>query len=138
MIVSVGSKQRAHSCAHNMTVLVTGAAGFRLHLSTRLLGGARQWWVRQRESLLRPQLEAGTDRSAARHCPRTGTSFQLIGADLEDPQAVDVVLPDAEAPERWSISLLKLGFLLDREPCGLHTEQLGGLWPLLEAVATTG
>ena len=46
-------------------------------------------WVRQYESLLRPLLEEGPDRSVAGYRPRTGTSFHLIEADLEDRQAVD-------------------------------------------------
>ena len=50
-----------------MTVLVTGAAGFiGFHLSTRLLEWARRWWVRQREPLLRPLLEAGADQRTCR------------------------------------------------------------------------
>ena len=97
-----------------MTVLVTGAAGFiGFHLSTRLLEQSTPVVGFDNMNLLRPLLEEARIAQLQATAQRTGTSFHLIEADLEDRQAVDAAFQNhkplkvvnlaAQAGVRYSI-----------------------------------
>ena len=102
-----------------MTVLVTGAAGFiGYHLSTRLLErGTPVVGFDNVNPYYDPCLKRARIAQLHATAQRTGTSFQLIEADLEDPQAVDVVFQTqkprkvvnlaAQAGVRYSIENLR-------------------------------
>ena len=98
-----------------MTVLVTGAAGFiGFHLSTRLLErGTTVVGFDNVNPYYDPALKRARIAQLQATAERTGTSFQLIEADLEDCQAVEaafethkpqkVVNLAAQAGVRYSI-----------------------------------
>ena len=98
-----------------MTVLVTGAAGFiGFHLSTRLLErGTPVVGFDNVNPYYDPSLKRARIAQLQATAQRTGTSFQLIEADLEDRQAVEaafethmpqkVVTLAAQAGVRYSI-----------------------------------
>jgi UDP-glucuronate 4-epimerase len=98
-----------------MTVLVTGAAGFiGFHLSTRLLErGTPVVGFDNVNPYYDPSLKRARIAQLQATAERTGTSFQLIEADLEDRQAVEaafeihkpqkVVNLAAQAGVRYSI-----------------------------------
>jgi len=98
-----------------MTVLVTGAAGFiGFHLSLRLLErGTPVVGFDNLNSYYDPSLKRARIGRLQATAERTGTSFQLIEADLEDRQAVEtafatyqlkkVVNLAAQAGVRYSI-----------------------------------
>lgn len=75
-----------------MTVLVTGAAGFiGFHLSTRLLErGTPVVGFDNVNPYYDPSLKRARIAQLQAIAQRTGTSFQLIEADLDDRQAVEV------------------------------------------------
>jgi len=76
-----------------MTVLVTGAAGFiGFHLSTRLLErGTPVVGFDNVNPYYDPSLKRARIAELLATAKRSGTSFQLIEADLEDRQAVEAV-----------------------------------------------
>ena len=98
-----------------MTVLVTGAAGFiGFHLSTRLLErGTAVLGFDNVNPYYDPALKRARLQQLEATAARTGSSFQLIEADLEDPTAVEaafaqhkpskVVNLAAQAGVRYSI-----------------------------------
>lgn len=98
-----------------MTTLVTGAAGFiGFHLSTRLLErGATVVGFDNVNPYYDPSLKRGRIAQLEATAARTGTSFKLIEADLEDQKAVEeafskhkprkVVNLAAQAGVRYSI-----------------------------------
>jgi UDP-glucuronate 4-epimerase len=98
-----------------MTVFITGAAGFiGFHLSTRLLeGGTPVVGFDNVNSYYDPSLKRARIAQLQATAQRTGSSFQLIEADLEDRQAVEaafaqhkphnVVNLAAQAGVRYSI-----------------------------------
>ena len=98
-----------------MTILVTGAAGFiGFHLSTRLLErGTPVVGLDNVNPYYDPTLKWARVAQLKATAERTGTSFQLIEADLEDRQAVEaafeihkpqkVVNLAAQAGVRYSI-----------------------------------
>jgi UDP-glucuronate 4-epimerase len=98
-----------------MTILVTGAAGFiGFHLSTRLLErGTSVVGFDNMNPYYDPSLKRARIAQLQATARRTGTSFQLIEADLEDRQAVEtafethkpqkVVNLAAQAGVRYSI-----------------------------------
>lgn len=98
-----------------MTVLLTGAAGFiGYHLTTRLLErGTPVVGFDNVNSYYDPSLKRARIAQLQRTAQRTGTSFQLIEADLEDRQKVEMVFENhklsnvvnlaAQAGVRYSI-----------------------------------
>lgn len=98
-----------------MTTLVTGAAGFiGFHLSTRLLErGSPVVGFDNVNPYYDPSLKRARITQLKATAARTGTSFQLIEADLEDQKAVDEAFSDhkprkvvnlaAQAGVRYSI-----------------------------------
>ena len=84
-----------------MTVLVTGAAGFiGFHLSTRLLErGTAVVGYDNVNPYYDPSLKRARIDQLQDTANRTGTSFQLIEADLEDRQAMDAVF-QAHKPQK--------------------------------------
>ena len=98
-----------------MTVLVTGAAGFiGFHLSTRLLElGRPVVGFDNVNPYYDPTLKRARIAQLQAVAQRTGTSFQLIEADLEDRFAVEAVFQNykpkkvvnlaAQAGVRYSI-----------------------------------
>ena len=98
-----------------MTVLLTGAAGFiGYHLTTRLLErGTPVVGFDNVNSYYDPSLKRARIAQLQRTAQRTGTSFQLIEADLEDRQEVEMVFENhklsnvvnlaAQAGVRYSI-----------------------------------
>lgn len=98
-----------------MTVLLTGAAGFiGYHLATRLLErGTPVVGFDNVNSYYDPSLKRARIAQLQRTAQRTGTNFQLIEADLEDRQEVEMVFENhklsnvvnlaAQAGVRYSI-----------------------------------
>ena len=98
-----------------MTVLVTGAAGFiGFHLSTRLLEQSTPVvGFDNMNPYYDPSLKRARIAQLQATAQRTGTSFHLIEADLEDRQAVDAAFQNhkplkvvnlaAQAGVRYSI-----------------------------------
>jgi UDP-glucuronate 4-epimerase len=84
-----------------MTVLVTGAAGFiGFHLSSRLLErGTAVLGFDNMNLYYDPALKRARLKQLQATAERTGTSFQLIEADLEDRAAVEKVFA-AHKPEK--------------------------------------
>ncbi len=76
-----------------MTILITGAAGFiGFHLSNSLLErGSPVVGFDNVNSYYDPLLKRARIAQLERTADRTGTSFQLIEADLEDQQAVEFI-----------------------------------------------
>ena len=84
-----------------MSVLVTGAAGFiGFHLSTRLLErGTPVVGFDNVNPYYDPSLKRARIAQLQATSERTGTSFQLIEADLEDRQAVEAAF-DTHKPQK--------------------------------------
>ena len=84
-----------------MTVLVTGAAGFiGFHLSSRLLErGTAVLGFDNMNPYYDPALKRARLKQLQATAERTGTSFQLIEADLEDRAAVEAAFA-AHKPEK--------------------------------------
>ena len=113
-----------------MTVLVTGAAGFiGFHLSSRLLErGSPVLGFDNVNPYYDPSLKRARIAQLQAIAARTGTSFQLIEADLEDRAAVEAAFAQHK-PNGGEPGGPGGGALLDRKSGGLHPEQPGGLWP---------
>ncbi len=85
-----------------MTVLVTGAAGFiGFHLISRLLErGTTVLGFDNMNPYYDPALKRARLKQLQATAERTGTSFQLIEADLEDRAAVEAAFAPTN-PARW-------------------------------------
>ena len=116
-----------------MTVLVTGAAGFiGFHLSSRLLDrGTPVVGFDNVNPYYCPSLKRARIAQLQATAQRTGTSFQLIEADLEDRQAVEAAF-ETHAPEGGKSGGPGWRALLDRESSGYIQSNLVGFGHILE------
>ena len=85
-----------------MTVLATGVAGFiGFHLTTRLLErGTAVVGFDNVNPYYDPALKRARLKQLQATSERTGTSFQLIEANLEDRAAVEAAFAEHK-PRRW-------------------------------------
>ena len=113
-----------------MTVLVTGAAGFiGFHLSTRLLEQSTPVvGFDNMNPYYDPSLKRARIAQLQATAQRTGTSFHLIEADLEDRQAVDAAFQNHKPLKVVNLAA-QAGCATQSTTRGLHPEQPCGLWP---------
>ena len=112
-----------------MTVLVTGAAGFiGFHLSTRLMElGTPVLGFDNVNPYYDPALKRARIAQLQATAARTGTSFQLIEADLEHRQAVEAAF-ETHKPTKVVNLAAQAGVRYSIENPAAYIKQSGWLW----------